>query len=103
MYRLFKKHGLRLSGLRSHGEFLTDEDIARKRALADELRRNPQQLEQIRNGAYQAAPARHGAETTVERRPSVVEPWVGPVAGLLTAWLTVRLLRRKPGAGNEEK
>jgi predicted amino acid dehydrogenase len=103
MYRLFKKHGLRLSGLRSHGEFLTDEDIARKRALADELRRNPQQLEQIRNGAYQAAPARHGAETTEERRPSVVEQWVGPVAGLLTAWLTVRLLRRKPGARNEEK
>lgn len=39
MYRLFKKHQLKLSGLRSHGQFLTDDDVARKRAAAEELRR----------------------------------------------------------------
>jgi len=44
IYRLFKKHGLQLSGLRSHGHFLTDEDIARKRKLADELRRHPEKV-----------------------------------------------------------
>lgn len=40
MYHLYKKHGLQLSGLRSHGEFLSDEEIAHKRALADELRQD---------------------------------------------------------------
>lgn len=39
MYRLARKHGLRLSGLRSFGKFLTEEDIRAKRELADELRR----------------------------------------------------------------
>ncbi|MBI3943850.1 MAG: serine carboxypeptidase [Chloroflexi bacterium] len=38
MYRLFKKHGLELAGLRSHGHFLTDEDIAQRRKLAEERR-----------------------------------------------------------------
>ncbi len=36
IYRLFKKHQLKLSGLRSHGQFLTDADIAKKRAAAEE-------------------------------------------------------------------
>lgn len=40
MYHLYKKHGLQLSGLRSHGEFLSDAEIAHKRALADELRQD---------------------------------------------------------------
>lgn len=39
MYRLMKKHGLRLSGLRSFDKFLTDDDIAEKRRLADVRRR----------------------------------------------------------------
>lgn len=36
IYRLFKKHQLKLSGLRSYGQFLTDADIAKKRAAAEE-------------------------------------------------------------------
>ncbi|MGQ9547133.1 MAG: serine carboxypeptidase [Roseiflexus sp.] len=39
MYRLMKKHGLRLAGLRSFDEYVTDETIAEKRRLADERRR----------------------------------------------------------------
>jgi sugar phosphate isomerase/epimerase len=38
IYRLFKKHGFKLAGLRSHGKYITEEDVARKRALAEELR-----------------------------------------------------------------
>ncbi len=38
IYRLFKKHGFELAGLRSFGRYITDEDIVRKRALADQLR-----------------------------------------------------------------
>ncbi len=39
IYKLFKKHNFQLAGLRSFDRYLTDEDVARKRQLADELRR----------------------------------------------------------------
>jgi predicted amino acid dehydrogenase len=38
IYRLFKKHGFKLAGLRSHGKYITEADVAKKRALAEELR-----------------------------------------------------------------
>lgn len=52
IYRLYKKHGLQLSGIRSHGRFLTDEDLARKRALADELRQHPERLAQMETDTW---------------------------------------------------
>jgi hypothetical protein len=39
MYRLMKKHGLELAGLRSFGRYITDEDIAEKRRLTAERRK----------------------------------------------------------------
>ena len=62
IYRLYKKHGLRLSGIRSHDRFLTDEDLAKKRALADELRNDPVKLADVQRQAQAALPAkgRHG-------------------------------------------
>jgi hypothetical protein len=47
IYRLFKKHGLALEGLRSFGRYISDEDIARKRELADEMRRHPEKLKAL--------------------------------------------------------
>ncbi len=38
MYRLMKKHGLKLAGLRSFDKYVTDADIAEKRRLADARR-----------------------------------------------------------------
>ena len=38
IYRLFKKHGFKLAGLRSHGKYITEEDVAKKRVLAEDLR-----------------------------------------------------------------
>jgi predicted amino acid dehydrogenase len=38
MYRLMKKHGLELAGLRSFDRYITEADIAEKRRLADERR-----------------------------------------------------------------
>jgi predicted amino acid dehydrogenase len=62
MYRLFKKHGLELEGLRSFGRYISDDDVTRKRALADEYRQHPERLRALigrtevsRNGR------RHGA------------------------------------------
>jgi predicted amino acid dehydrogenase len=40
IYRLFKKHGFQLAGLRSFGEYITADDVARKRELAEALRRD---------------------------------------------------------------
>ncbi len=48
IYRLFKKHGFQLAGLRSFGKYITDEDVARKRAIADELRRDPARFERLK-------------------------------------------------------
>jgi len=65
IYRLFKKHGLELEGLRSFGKYVTDEEIATKRTLADELRRNPDQLGVLLKQAEISPSERH--------RPSVLQ------------------------------
>lgn len=39
--RLFNKHRFQLAGLRSHGRYITDSDIAAKRRLADQLLSDP--------------------------------------------------------------
>jgi predicted amino acid dehydrogenase len=51
IYRLFRKHDFRLAGLRSFGKYVTDEDVAARRALADRLRANPALLEEVRSEA----------------------------------------------------
>jgi predicted amino acid dehydrogenase len=51
IYRLFKKHKFQLAGLSSFGKYITDQDVARKRVLADRLRNDPGLLEQTRREA----------------------------------------------------
>lgn len=48
IYRLFKKHNFQLAGLRSFGKYITDEDVAVKRALADRLRYDPELMAEVR-------------------------------------------------------
>ncbi len=60
IYRLYKKHGLELSGIRSHDHFLTDEDLAKKRALADELRNDPAKLADVQRQAAAQLPVKGG-------------------------------------------
>ncbi len=38
---LFKKHQFQIAGLRSHDEYVTDDIVAEKRVLADQLRADP--------------------------------------------------------------
>lgn len=47
IYRMFKKHGVKLAGLRSFGRYVTDEEIARKRELADDLRQYPEKIAEL--------------------------------------------------------
>ncbi|MGL4651446.1 MAG: serine carboxypeptidase, partial [Caldilineaceae bacterium] len=51
IYRLSKKHGFRLAGLRSFGEYVTPEQVAEKRRLADELRADPEKFARVREEA----------------------------------------------------
>jgi hypothetical protein len=69
IYRLYKKHGLELSGIRSHDHFLTDEDLAKKRALADELRNDPIKLADVQRQAQAALPVK-GRRGTAKRNGS---------------------------------
>jgi len=48
IYRLFLKHGFRLAGLRSFGRYVSDEELAAKRELADRLRNDPALLARTR-------------------------------------------------------
>jgi predicted amino acid dehydrogenase len=56
IYRLFKKHNYQLAGLRSFGRYITDDDVARKRAEAEQLRHDPQLFAQVKeDGALKLA------------------------------------------------
>ncbi len=41
IYRLFKKHGLKLAGMRSFDKYITDDELAERRQLASALRADP--------------------------------------------------------------
>jgi predicted amino acid dehydrogenase len=94
MYRLFQKHGLQLEGLRSFGEYITDEEISRKRELADELRKHPEKLEALVAEARAAA----GGDVDPGHLLKQVGPWA--LAGLGAAVVALGWLfsRRRRGA-----
>jgi predicted amino acid dehydrogenase len=97
VYRLFKKHGLQLEGLRSFGRYVTDDEIARKRELADQLRSHPERLAELsassdNQGGGERAP---GAGL---RRP---RPWLVAAAGTVVVGLAWLGLRWRRGRGAE--
>jgi predicted amino acid dehydrogenase len=51
IYRLFKKHDFQIAGLRSFDAFITDEDLAEKRALAKKFRQDQAFFDQVRSEA----------------------------------------------------
>ena len=54
IYRLFKKHGFKLAGLRSFGKYITEEDVAQKRLLAEELRADAEKFAQVKRESAEA-------------------------------------------------
>ncbi len=48
IYKLSLKHGFKLAGLRSFEDYITEEDIAVRRALADELRNDPARFARVK-------------------------------------------------------
>ncbi len=51
IYHLFKKHQFQIAGLRSFGRYISDEDVAPKRALAEELRSDPDKFARLKTEA----------------------------------------------------
>lgn len=51
IYRLFKKHGFQLAGLRSFGKYITADDVAKKCALAQELRADKPKFADVKRQA----------------------------------------------------
>jgi hypothetical protein len=98
MYRLFKKHGLALEGLRSFGRYVSDEELARKRSLADDLRQHPERLEALVAQGVRPQPPPHvgaGGRSISLRRGA----WAAAGAGILAA-ITGLLLWRQRRDGN---
>jgi predicted amino acid dehydrogenase len=92
IYRLFKKHGLQLEGLRSFGRYVSDDEVARKRALADDLREHPEKLEALR---AQVAATQASAAAT-QHWLKRFGPWLAAALGtavVTTAWLLFRRRR----------
>jgi hypothetical protein len=92
IYRLFKKHGLQLEGLRSFGRYVREEQIGHKRALADELRAHPEKLEALTAAGGSEAEQVPRALRSLGR----AKPWLtaaGGTAALAAAWLVSRLKR----------
>jgi hypothetical protein len=48
IYRLFQKHGFKIAGLRSFGNYVSEEELAAKRSLAERLRGDPGLLARTR-------------------------------------------------------
>jgi predicted amino acid dehydrogenase len=92
IYRLFRKHGFQIAGLRSAGRWLTDEDLAAKRALAESLRHDPERLARVQAAAAaklaQLPPRSKGV---APQRGDTLRQWTGPAVvgagiGLWIAW-----------------
>lgn len=103
IWRLFKKHQFQIAGLRNFDGYVTDEVIAKKRALADKLRNDPQHFEAVKAEAAEKLKAipvmAKGVRTGVGRRKArySVESAIS-AAALLGA-----SIRRRLRAGREGK
>jgi hypothetical protein len=96
IYRLFKKHQFQIAGLRSFSDYVTDEMVAHKRALADQLRCDPAALARMQreSGARLAAmpvQAKGVHSSGTGRGKWAVVIGGTAVLGLLAGW---RLARR---------
>jgi predicted amino acid dehydrogenase len=94
IYRLFKKHDFQLAGLRSFGKYLTEEDLARKCALAEALRQDPELLRRAKSEAAEKLSALPAMSKGVRASGPGAAGWILPAAalGLIAVWL-IRLRR----------
>ncbi len=97
IYKLFKKHEFRLAGLRSPGgRFITDDDIAEKRALAERYRSQPAVFAPARAQAAERLAQMPRMSKGVAAPGGAPRPWLWLGAAglaLLGGWLITRRRR----------
>ena len=78
IYRLFKKHQFQIAGLRSHDEYVTDDMVAEKRVLADQLRADAALFARVQSeSAAKLATIPVSSKGVKAGRSRGALPWVG--------------------------
>jgi predicted amino acid dehydrogenase len=101
IFHLFKKHEFQLAGLSSFGKYITDEDIAQKRAVADQLRNDPVLFESLKQENAQKLaeiPVMAKGVSTSDRSS---QRWIWLVAGLGLLGLVISRQRQKKARGGK--
>ena len=80
MYRMFQKHGFKIAGLRSFGSYVTDEELAEKRALADRLRNDPREFARVKAEAHARLAAIPPMSKGVRAEAPAKKAWWGALA-----------------------
>lgn len=99
IYHLFKKHEFQLAGLRSFGKFITDEDVAKKRALAEKLRSDPEAFSQLKAETARKLSEIPPMSKGVRRSQDTIAQWLWLLSGLgllslAGYWLITRRKRK---------
>lgn len=97
IYRLSRKHGFKLAGLRSFGEYVTPEIVAAKRKLAEELRADPARFARLQRDAAEKLADIPMMSKGVSQSKSIAPGWMLGTAALatLSAFWIARKARRK--------
>ena len=95
IYRLFKKHDFRIAGLRSHDEFVTDDMVAEKRALADMLRADAALFARTQQEAAAALAALPASSKGVKAKSNRGLPLVGAATAAVAAGAGALLFFRR--------
>ena len=96
IYKLSLKHDFKLAGLRFGEEYITDADIAEKRALADIYRADPYLFDQVRaDAAEKLKEIPVMAKGVSASRGPNVPPWAIAAAGAAGVLLAGALMARK--------
>lgn len=97
IYRLFKKHDFQIAGLRSFDKFLTDEDLAQRRALAEQYRQDPELFARVQREAAEKIARMPVMAKGVKASGSrtAVQRLAGAAAVLGVLALLIGLLRRR--------
>ncbi len=101
IYQLSKKHGFKLAGLRSFGEYVTLDQVAEKRRLADELRADPERFARVREEAGLKLAEIPIMSKGVSQKSSGSSGWAaaGAAAAGVAAGVGALLMRRR-SSGN---
>jgi len=95
IYKIAQKHGFKLAGLRSFEKYVTEEDLAARRALAEQYRNNPKLLAQVRAEAERKLLDIPVMAKGVKQSNTFDKRWitVGATLGVLALTLFARLRR----------